>query len=220
MPKLGQLSVFTVLCEEKEVAVVDGSSGGLTVVLLRQLPTLIEYDQGDVGSPWAGHRTHALRLDITERGVVSEETWSSFSDVDGLLVPASSAQTFHANSEPTSTSASSPPASMNKRLGPEEPDGKAAALKAKRKRERERKKAAQDGTIGAEAERRLAFVRRSLQLVQEDFAVKDATHSVRGYEGTRDGGADWSDGDPRLSRLEFLKDNWGYLVIDTNGTHD
>lgn len=95
--------------------------------------------------------------------------------------------------------------------------GKAAALQAKRKRERARKKATKDATTGHEAERRVQFIRRSLQIAQEDFAVEDTIHSDQGYEGVRDGGADWRDSDPGKSRLDYLRNNRGYLVLDTTG---
>ncbi|KAG8902025.1 hypothetical protein FRC00_002727 [Tulasnella sp. 408] len=112
------------------------------------------------------------------------------------------------------------PATANNHLSNIEPISKTAALKAKRQRERERKKSARDNTIGHEAERRIDFIKRSLQVAQEDFAVEDTIHSEQGYEGVRDGEADWRDTDPGLRRLDFLRDNRGYLVIDTTVQRD
>lgn len=74
--------------------------------------------------------------------------------------------------------------------------------------------------VGAGAQRRVEFIRRSLQVAQEDFAIEDTIHSEQGYEGLRDGGNDWRDGDPEVSRLEFLRYSRGYLLIDTSRHHE
>lgn len=45
--------------------------------------------------------------------------------------------------------------------------------------------------------------RRSLQVAQEDIAVKDTIHSDQGYEGVHDGGADWRNSYSLLSVFSF-----------------
>ncbi|KIO27206.1 hypothetical protein M407DRAFT_23510 [Tulasnella calospora MUT 4182] len=162
-------------------------------------------------SAWAGHRTLSLRLAASEQGVYKDGQ-SRLSDDDGLVSEGSTVQAFEAESTSTDANLSSS-AADNSDL-----PAKAAALKAKRKRQRLRKKAAND-TVGAGAERRVNFIRRSLQVAQEDFAIDETIHSNQGYEGVRDGGVDWRDSDPGVDRLDFLRNSRGYLIIDTSGHH-